>query len=240
MVIITMEEDIMYCQECGTKNDDTDRVCKKCKSYLVKETGGELFGYRCFANCSDQTVGKIIFSIGIILLITAIIPFFILETKDLITVERMRLILSMPLGFIAILLIIIGLIIYYGLQRRCNILQHVQNDYRRIVENSNDSIFVIDHEGRFTYLNDAAYRLSGYMAGELLGTNFLQVVAPEYRESTIENFKKREKGHASDRYNIEIISKDGHRKAIELSLKTLEYKGEFMGVEGIAREIIIV
>jgi len=61
-------------------------------------------------------------------------------------------------------------------------------------------------------------------------------LVPEYRESTIENFKKREIGQASDRYDIEIITKDDRRKYIELSLKTLE--GEFMGIEGIAREII--
>ena len=228
----------MYCQECGTKNEDTATVCNQCKSFLVKETGGELFGHRCFASCSDQTIGKIILIVGIILLITAIIPFLILETKDLITVERMRLIVSMPLGFIGVLLIGIGTVIYYGIRRRGNVLQHVQNDYRRIVENANDCIFVIDHEGRFTYLNNAAYKLSGYIKDELIGSNFLQVVALEYRESTIENFKKREIGHASDRYDIEIITKDGRKKHVELSLKTLEYKGEFMGVEGIAREII--
>lgn len=228
----------MYCQKCGTKNEDTAVVCNQCKSFLVKETGGELFGHRCFASCSDQTVGKIILIVGIILLITAIIPYFILDTKDLITVERMRLIVSMPLGFISILLIGIGMAIYYGLRRRGDILQHVQNDYRRLVENANDSIFVIDREGRFTYINKAAYKFSGYTAEQLVGSNFLQVIAPEYRESTIENFKKREIGQASDRYDIEIITKDGRRKYIELSLKTLEYKGEFMGVEGIAREII--
>lgn len=228
----------MYCQECGTKNEDTVTICKECKSFLVKETGGELFGYRCFASCSDQIVGKIILIIGVILLITAIIPFFILETKDLITVERMRLIISMPLVFIGMFLIVIGVIIYYGLRRRSDILQHVQNDYRRIVENANDCIFVIDHEGRFTYLNNAAYKLSGYIKGELIGNNFLQVIAPEYRESTIENFKKRKIGEASNRYNVEIVAKDGYKKHVELSLKTLEHKGEFMGVEGIARETI--
>lgn len=228
----------MYCQKCGTKNEDTATICNQCKSFLVKETGGELFGHRCFASCSDQTIGKIILIVGIILLITAIIPYFILETKDLITVERMKLIVSMPLGFIAILLIIMGIVIYYEFRRRGDTLQHVQNDYRRLVENANDSIFVIDREGRFTYLNKAAYKLSGYTTEQLIGSNFLQVIAPEYRESTIENFKKREIGQASDRYDIEIITKDGSRKFIELSLKTLEYKGEFMGVEGIAREII--
>lgn len=225
----------MYCQKCGAKNEDKATICEECKSFLV---GDQIFGYRCFANCSDQTVGKIISIVGIILLITAIMPFFILETKELITVERMRLIVSMPLGFVGTLLIVVGVVIYYGLRKREDEIQHVQNDYRRMVENANDAIFIIDHEGRFTYLNNSALKLSGYAKNQLIGNNFLQVVAPEYRESTIENFKKRETGQASDRYDIVIINKDGGRKHVELTLKTLEHKGEFMGVEGIAREIL--
>lgn len=228
----------MYCHECGAKNEDKAIVCKECRSLINNKTIGGLFGYRCFASCSDQTVGKTILIIGILLLISAIIPFFILETKDLITVGRMRLIISMPLGFIGILFITTGIIIYFGLRIRNDTLQNVQNDYRRIVENANDGIFVIDNEGRFTYLNNAALKFSGYSKDELIGSNFIQVIAPEYRESTIENFKKREAGQSSDRYSIEIITKGGFRKHVELSLKTLEYRGEFMGVEGIAREVV--
>lgn len=227
----------MYCQECGSKNEDTATICKKCKSFLVKEIGGELFGYRCFANCSDLTIGKVILIIGIVLLVTTIIPFFILDTKDLITIGRMRLIVFTQTGFISVLLIGIGIAIYYGIRRRDDILQHMQEHYRGIVENANDGIFVIDHEGRFTYLNNAALKFTGYTKDELIGNNFLQVVAPEYRESTIENFKKRRIGQASNRYDIEILAKDGSRLHIDLSLRTLEHKGEFMGVEGIAREI---
>ena len=51
-------------------------------------------------------------------------------------------------------------------------------------------------------------------------------------------FKKRKTGNASDRYDIVIVNKDGSRKRVELTLKTLEHKSEFMGVEGIAREIL--
>lgn len=227
----------MYCQECGTKNEDTDNICKKCKSFLVKEVGGELFGYRCFANCSDLTIGKIILIIGIVLLISAIVPFYIFDTKDLITAGRTRLIIFAYTGFISILIIGIGIVIYYGIRRRDDILQHVQDHYKRIVENANDGIFVIDHEGRFTYLNNVALKFTGYKRDELIGNNFLQVVAPEYRESTIDNFKKRKIGQASNRYNIEILAKDGNKVHIDLSLRTLEHKGEFMGVEGIARKI---
>jgi hypothetical protein len=39
---------------------------------------------------------------------------------------------------------------------------------------------------------------------------------------------------------IELLAKDGSRKRVELTLKTLEHKGEFMGVEGVAREVSVM
>lgn len=227
----------MYCPECGARNDDTASICKECKSYMVKDRKGGLFGSKDFASCSDQTIGKIILFIGIIMGIAAIIPFFVLETRELITMGRMRMIVSLPLGLIGIMLIITGWGIYYGCHRRNTVLKSVQDDYRDKMENVSFGIFTIDNGGRFTYLNKSALELSGYSRDELIGSNFLMVIAPEYRKPTIENFGKRKTGTASDRYEIEILTKNGIRKRIELTLKTLEHKGELMGVEGVAREI---
>lgn len=226
-----------YCQQCGAKNEDTAKICKECNSFLFRESGGGLLGPQSFASCSDQKVGLIILSVGIIMGIAAAIPFFILETRDLITFERMKLIVSLPLGFIGLLLAVMGWMIYYGCRRRSTVLEKVQEDYRALVENAADGIFTIDQGGRFTFLNDAALKIGGYKRDELLGNNFLSVIAPEYREPTLENFRKREKGKPIDRYEIEVLTKEGARKRIELSLKTLDHRGEFMGVEGIAREV---
>lgn len=238
MVTITVEVMIVYCQECGARNEDETSICKECNSFLVKERSGGLFGNQDFASCSDQTIGKIVLIVGIIMGLAAIIPFFILETKELITLGRMRLIVSLPLGLIGILLIVIGGGIYYGCHRRNSILHNIQDDYRNKMENVSFGIFTIDRGGRFTYLNKSALELSGYTKDELVGSNFLMVIAPEYRETTIENFGKRKTGEASDRYEIEMLTKNGTIKRVELTLKTLEHKGEFMGVEGVAREVI--
>lgn len=227
----------MYCRECGTENEDNAKICRGCNTILIEETGG-LSGSHGFKSCSDQTVGLIILLVGIVLGISAVVPFFILETKELITLERMRLIVSLPLIFIAISFIAIGWVIHYGCRRRNTELHKAEEDYRALVENAGDGIFTIDQGGRFTFLNDAALKIGGYTGDELVGKNFFTVIAPEYREATIENFRKREVGKASDRYVIEVLTKDGKRKRVELSLKTLEHKGEFMGVEGIAREVV--
>ena len=228
----------MYCDECGAENEDTAVVCKKCKAILVPESSQGLLGGRGLASYSDPAVGLLIIAVGVVLVIAAVLPFFLLETEGLITMERMRLIVTLPLAFIAILLIMTGFVVYRGYRKRGKVLQKVEEDYHALVENAEDGIFTIDQEGRFTYMNKKGRELLGYAKGELLGRNFVTVIAPEYRETTIENFRKRQTGEAVDRYEIEVVTKEGKRIPLELNTRTLEYKGEFMGLEGIARVIV--
>ena len=228
----------MYCTECGTENEDTAVVCKKCNAILVPERHRGLLDRLNLSTYSDPSVGLLIISIGVVLGIVAILPFFLLETEDLITMERMRLIVTLPLGFIALVLIVIGGVVYWGHRKGGKMLQKVEEDYRALVENAGDGIFTIDPDGRFTYMNKKGMELLGYAREELVGRNFVTVIAPEYREATVENFRKRQTGEAVDRYEIEVVTKDGNRIPIELNTRTLEYKGEFMGLEGIARVIV--
>ncbi|KAF5437848.1 PAS domain-containing protein [Candidatus Methanophagaceae archaeon] len=232
-----MEDVEMYCSECGTENEDTAEVCKKCNAILVQESSQGQLGKLGLSAYSDPSVGLLIISIGVILVIVAILPFFLLETKDLITMQRMRLIITLPLAFIAIVLIGTGWVVYRGYRKRGKVLHKVEEDYRSLVEKAEDGIFTIDQEGRFTYVNKKGRELLGYAKDELVGRNFATVIAPEYRETTIENFRKRQIGEAVDRYEVEVITKAGKRIPLELNTRTLEYKGEFMGIEGIGRVI---
>ncbi|NQE46429.1 Methyl sulfide methyltransferase-associated sensor [ANME-1 cluster archaeon GoMg2] len=228
----------MYCTECGTENEDTAEVCKKCNAILTPGSHHGTFGRLSLTGYSDQDVGLLIISIGVVLGIAAVLPFFLLETKDLITMERMLLIITLPLAFIAILLIGTGWVVYQGYHRRDKVLHKVEKNYRSLVENAEDGIFTIDQEGRFTYVNIKGMELLGYAKNELVGRNFATVIAPEYRETTIENFRKRQIGEGVDRYEVEVVTKEGKRIPVELNTRTLEYKGEFMGLEGIARVIV--
>lgn len=228
----------MYCSECGTENEDTAEVCKKCNAILVPGSHQGTFGRFSLTGYSDQDVGLLIILIGVVLVIAAVLPFFLLETKDLITMERMLLIITLPLAFIAILLIGTGWVVYRGYRKRDKVLHKVEENYRSLVENAEDGIFTIDQEGRFTYVNIKGMELLGYAKNELVGRNFATVIAPEYRETTIENFRKRQIGEGVDRYEVEVITKDENRIPVELNTRTLEYKGEFMGLEGIARVIV--
>jgi len=227
-----------YCRKCGAANEDNARFCKECRAIFLQRNNGSRLDERGITGYTDPAVGLLIISVGIVLGIAAVLPLFLLETEDLITMERLRLIVTMPLGFIALMLIVIGWVVYRGFHRRGIVLQRVEEDYRNLVENAEDGIFTIDQRGIFTYMNKKGMELLGYTREELVGSSFVVVVAPEYRETTIENFKKRQVGKGVDRYEIEVVTKEGNRIPIELNTRTLEYRGEFMGLEGIARVMV--
>lgn len=55
---------------------------------------------------------------------------------------------------------------------------------------------------------------------------FTKILAPEYLEVTMENFKKRLRGEDVPPYEIEIITKDGRRVPLEIRAARLEGVGE--------------
>lgn len=67
-------------------------------------------------------------------------------------------------------------------------LDKIEDDYRGKVEKAGDIIFTIDQSGRVTYLNKKALEVVGSKKEDLRGSDFLLVIAPEYRDATIENF----------------------------------------------------
>jgi PAS domain S-box-containing protein len=61
--------------------------------------------------------------------------------------------------------------------------------YRFLVDNLNDVVFQSDAAGRWTFLNPAWTRITGFSAEESLGQIFLNFVYPEDRERNAEKFK---------------------------------------------------
>src|SRR5436305_15296664 len=67
--------------------------------------------------------------------------------------------------------------------------------------------------------------------------NLTQVVAPEYLETVkkLGEWQDREKRPST--YELEIISKDGHRVTLEINSRLIFQNGKPIEVQGIARDI---
>lgn len=112
-----------------------------------------------------------------------------------------------------------------------------EEQYRELFENANDLIYTHDLAGNFTSLNRAGEIITGFTRKEALKMNIGEVVAPEFLEAAREMTARKVAGEAPTAYELEIISKDGHRVSLELSTRLIFQNGAPVGVQGIGRDI---
>jgi len=104
--------------------------------------------------------------------------------------------------------------------------------YRELVENASDVIYAHDLEGRFTWVNRACERITGYTRDETLRLRIWDLVAPEYRAAM-----EKDLSGEMQTFEVEVVAKDGRRIPLELKSR-LVYRGHMpIGVQGIARDI---
>ena len=113
-----------------------------------------------------------------------------------------------------------------------------EEKYRKLVENLTDTIYTLDLDGKFTYLNPETEKITGRSTGDLIGHRFTEILAPEYIESTIDRFKRGLAGETAAPYEVELIHHDGRKVPVELKVTSLyDAYGNTVGRIGAARDI---
>ena len=110
-----------------------------------------------------------------------------------------------------------------------------------IIDAAKDAIFVIDVEGKVSYLNGAAEEMFGYPQGELMGENLHGMLVPEsYRAAHAEGFRRfRETGKGAaigETLELTALRRDGSEFPVELSLSAVRMGDGWHSV-GIVRDI---
>src|SRR3989442_13612099 len=95
-------------------------------------------------------------------------------------------------------------------------------------------IYTLDLAGNFTFLNDIGERFSGYSCDEACRMNITQVVAPELAEYVRQQITRTGREWFGAVYEIEIITKDDRRVALETSTHLVLRAGEPIEIQGIA------
>ncbi|MFH1150392.1 MAG: PocR ligand-binding domain-containing protein [Actinomycetota bacterium] len=103
--------------------------------------------------------------------------------------------------------------------------------FRNIVESSRDAIFIIDFNGDITYWNPAAERVFGHEAGEAVGRNVIELLAPP--EATgrylpiLDEFQASGGGFAFEETALyDVVRKDRARIQVEVTASSLGSGGE--------------
>jgi PAS domain S-box-containing protein len=117
-------------------------------------------------------------------------------------------------------------------------LRESERRYRQIIEGTSDVVYTTDAEGRFVYMNAPATRLTGYSEDELLGMEYLNLVAPKWKRRVQAYYLRQIRGQVRETtFELPIILKSGEERWIEQSVTVLVDGDKVIGFQGIVRDV---
>ncbi|MCP4352375.1 MAG: response regulator [Desulfobacterales bacterium] len=118
------------------------------------------------------------------------------------------------------------------------ILKDSEKRFRTIIENSGDIIYRTDPNGFITYINPACERLIGYKQEELLGSFFLDIIAPSHRELAMSLGQKQWNEQTLSSYQEQkMLTKSGEERWISQMTSLQVNEGRVDGYQAIVRDI---
>jgi diguanylate cyclase (GGDEF)-like protein/PAS domain S-box-containing protein len=105
-----------------------------------------------------------------------------------------------------------------------------------LLDNANDSVFLVGQQGNICYINETACRIHGYTQQEMLGLNLRTLISPEFAQGLqLRLDKLLLRGQAI--FETAHICKDGTILPVELNVRLIESNGNKLFL-GVARDIM--
>jgi PAS domain S-box-containing protein len=112
-----------------------------------------------------------------------------------------------------------------------------EHRYGELVENANDIIYTVDLEGKLLSINRAGERVIGYSRDEFVGRNIAEILAPGKADRFRQTIESEAAGQATASYDLEIMTRDGRRLALEVSSWLIRDRGRPSCIQAIARDV---
>jgi PAS domain S-box-containing protein len=107
-----------------------------------------------------------------------------------------------------------------------------------IVTCSDDAIISKSLDGRITSWNDAATRIFGYTASEMVGQSILRIIPPELHHEERRILAQLARGERIDHYETSRVAKGGRPVEVSLTVSALRDRfGKVVGASKVARDI---
>lgn len=121
-------------------------------------------------------------------------------------------------------------------KRMENKLRDSEEIYRTIIQYSNDMIWTLDRDGRFTYFNRQSEKISGYKLEEWRGKHFIPLIVDKDTQKVAEVFHAVLNGNPQQ---YEVTFKNKWNKLVTLSVNTapIYSKGKVTGTVSFGRDI---
>ncbi|MEI6139068.1 MAG: PAS domain S-box protein, partial [Mariniphaga sp.] len=115
-------------------------------------------------------------------------------------------------------------------------LKASEDQYRTMIENSNDLIWTLDINGNFVFLNKIATNTTGLVLEEWIGKSFLPLIMEEDRPMILDIFQKGING-ISCNYNLRFKKKDGSVLTISTNTSPIFNSEKVVGIVSFGRDI---
>ena len=117
-------------------------------------------------------------------------------------------------------------------------LEESELKYRTLIESMIDGI-AIHQAGKIIFTNEASANILGYSVKELEGINFIDLIAPEYRDTVIDIAQRRMAGkEVPHEYEVRGLHKDGRQPILNIRGEIIEYEGN-PAVVAIVKDVTI-
>jgi len=110
--------------------------------------------------------------------------------------------------------------------------------HRALVEHASDIVATLDLDLRFTSVNPAIERILGFAPAKVVGTSLRKPVPQEQLHTYAEMLDRKLQGEPSTQYEVEILTKAGARRILEVNSKLIaDATGKPIAIHAIARDI---
>jgi len=117
-------------------------------------------------------------------------------------------------------------------------LRASEEKYRLLVENSKDVTWIVDLQGKWTFISSNVEKVIGYRADELIGKILWDFLAPECHDLVKDKLRRRLRGEDLAPYEVLFRGKDGRHTPFEvLTASVVDDGGNIVGVQGVSRDI---
>ncbi|MDB6023166.1 MAG: hypothetical protein JWQ04_3023 [Pedosphaera sp.] len=113
----------------------------------------------------------------------------------------------------------------------------LEERYANLFENANDMVYTHDLNGHITSINQAGERLLQLSRRRILSRNIVDLVIAEEQAAAQHWLDQVLKGTAPPTAEWDFIAASGQPVKLEISTRLIEQEGQFVEVEGIARDI---
>ncbi|MGD0822793.1 MAG: PAS domain S-box protein, partial [Desulfomonilia bacterium] len=116
--------------------------------------------------------------------------------------------------------------------------QESERKYQLIYDTLIDVIFSLDIQGRFTYLSPQFEKLTGYRTDDFISRPYIDIVSPDFREFTLDMFRRGLSGEDTPLYETVVIAADGRKIHAEVNAKTIwDNAGRPLGRIGVVHDM---